>query len=98
MSARHPVLLIDEDDGEAVRVLFDTVENQLRDGDPPAVAAALARLLAAGESRATALRYIACALSVEFCEILEHGGQFDGERYADNLEALPALPYDEDAI
>ena len=46
-------------------------------------------------------RYVlvrAASLSVEFFEILEHGARFDGERYADNLAALPALPYDEDAI
>ena len=98
MSDRSPALLVDESDAEVVRVVFDTIENQLREGDPPAVAETLARLVAAGHSRELALRHIACVLSVEFFEILEQGGRFDGERYARHLAALPDLPYDEDEI
>ncbi|MBX9609549.1 MAG: hypothetical protein K2Y51_25290 [Gammaproteobacteria bacterium] len=100
MNDQYPRLLVDEseDDGKVLEVIFDTIENQVRDGEPPEVAATLARLQGEGHSREQALRYIACALSVEFFEILEHGARFDGERYADNLAALPALPYDEDAI
>ena len=54
--------------------------------------------MAAGEPRDNALRYIACALSVEFFEILHHDGLYEEARYVQNLQALPTLPYDESEI
>ncbi len=86
------------DDPEIHQAIFDTIENQIRDHHPAETARTLQRLMAAGESRDLALRYIGCALSVEFFEILEHEGAFDEARYVRNLQALPALPYDESAI
>lgn len=91
----RPAPLTDFGDDVAARTsLYDTVENQVRDGTPPAAAAALARLLAAGHARDDAINLIACALSVEFCEILQHDGTYDEARYSAHLEALPDLPYD----
>lgn len=98
-NSRRPVMLVEsEDDPEIHRAIFDTIENQIRDHDPAETALSLQRLMAAGESRDNALRYIACALSVEFFEILENEGAFDTARYVSNLRALPALPYDESEI
>ena len=56
------------------------------------------RLLASGEPRDNALRYIAWALSVEFFEILHNDARYDEARYVRNLRALPQLPYDENEI
>ncbi|MEQ8495625.1 MAG: hypothetical protein RIA38_00370 [Microcella pacifica] len=86
------------EDGLGENALREIVENQLRDGVPAAVPLALARLREDGMSRADAVHYIACALSVELFEILVNDGSFDEARYAANLEALPALPYDSDAL
>jgi len=77
-------------------VLFDIIENQLRDDTPPAVREALERLMAGGESRDEAIRYIASAFSVELFEILQAGGRYDEARYVANLRALPTLPFDAD--
>ena len=99
MSQTRPMMLVESEDDPVIhQAIFDTIENQIRDREPAETAATLERLLAAGESRDIALRYIACALSVEFFEIIQHGTAFDEARYMRNLQALPALPYDENEI
>ena len=99
MNSRRPTMLVEsDDDPEVYRAIFDTIENQIRDRHPAETELSLQRLMAAGESRDKALRYIACVLSVEFFEILENEGAFDQARYVGNLRALPALPYDENEI
>ncbi len=92
------MLVESEDDPEVHQAIFDTIENQIRDRHPAETELTLQRLMTAGESRDNALRYIACALSVEFFEIIENEGAFDEARYVGNLKALPALPYDESEI
>lgn len=95
----QPVMLIESsDDAEIHRAIVDTIENQIRDQQPAETALTLARLMAAGESREVALRYIGCVLSVEFFEILENDAVFDEARYVRNLKALPLLPYDTSEI
>ena len=100
MSKAHPPVLHDRGhhDVSLCEVIFDTIENQIRDGQPPATAATLQRLMDDGMSRELALRYIGCVLSVELFEIVKHSKPFDNARYVSNLEALPELPYDEDEI
>jgi len=98
MSDRPEPLTARGDGGFGEAALYEIVENQLRDGVPPVVRATLARLIAAGEARADAVHYIACVLSVELFEILVNDGGFDEARYSANLAALPALPYDSDAL
>ena len=43
-------------------ILTETVENQIRDNNPPEVRVTLDRLMAMGESRENAMRYIGSAL------------------------------------
>ena len=75
--------------GEAI---VEVIENQLRDNDPPEVMHTLNRLVAMGESRENAIRYIACALSIEIFETVKNRTPYDNERYTKNLKALPKLP------
>jgi hypothetical protein len=99
MPETRPTMLVESEDDPVIhQAIFDTIENQIRDHTPPETALTFERLLAAGETRDTALRYIACALSVEFFEIIQHSTPFDEARYVRNLQALPALPYDENEI
>ena len=99
MAKHEPTMLVESEGGPEIRqAIFDAIENQIRDRTPPEVELALARLLALGEPRDNALRYIACALSVEFFEILHNETGYDEARYVRNLQALPQLPYDENAI
>ena len=48
-------------------------------------------LMAMGESRENAIRYIAGALSVEIFEAMKNKSPYDEERYIKNLKALPKL-------
>jgi hypothetical protein len=77
--------------GEAV---VEAIENQIRDNDPPETALTLARLMKSGESRENAIRLIGCAMAIEIFEIVKNGGDFDEERYVQNLLRLPELPFE----
>ena len=72
------------------------VENQLAENNPPQVAWTLERLLAEGINREEALKYIACALSIEIFEALKHGATYDEARYLRNLARLPELPWEDE--
>ncbi|OGT87408.1 MAG: hypothetical protein A3G96_01565 [Gammaproteobacteria bacterium RIFCSPLOWO2_12_FULL_52_10] len=75
--------------GEA---LVEAVETQLREDNPRETRRTLERLMAMGETRANAMRYIACALSVEVFEALKNQSPYDERRYIQNLKSLPTLP------
>lgn len=72
------------------------VENQLAENNPPQVAWTLERLLVEGIQREEALKYIACALSVEIFQVLKHGATYDEARYLRNLARLPELPWEDE--
>lgn len=74
------------------KAIFEVVENQLADNNPPEVKIALNRLLARGETRENALRYIASALAIEIFFVASKGESHNASRYAANLNALPAQP------
>jgi len=76
--------------------IFLAVENQLAENNPPQVARTLERLLAEGINREEALKYIACALSIEIFEALKHGATYDEARYLRNLARLPELPWEDE--
>ncbi|GMQ92294.1 MAG: hypothetical protein BMS9Abin11_1616 [Gammaproteobacteria bacterium] len=87
--------IVDADTAEgqfAGEAIVEAVENQLRGNDPPEALHTLDRLMANGESRENAVRYIACALSVEIFETIKNQSPYDEERYIKNLKALPKLP------
>lgn len=101
MTRKKPALLARADTGDPAaveRVLLEVVENQVRDGTPPATRATLERLITAGETREDALHLIACVLSAEMFEMLEEKRVFDAAGYTAMLDALPTLPYDADAL
>ena len=75
--------------GEAI---VEAIENQLRENNPPETKCTLDRLMGIGESRENAMRYIACALSVEIFGAVKDLIPYDEERYINNLKALPRLP------
>lgn len=66
------------------------VENQLAAGDPPEVALALARLVAAGVSRHAAVHAIASVVAAEMFTILKDQTTFDRAATAAALARLEA--------
>ena len=87
------IVQADSPDGQlAGEAIVEVVENQLRENKPPETTRTLERLMAMGESRENAIRYIAGALSVEIFEAMKNQSPYDEERYIKNLQALPKLP------
>ena len=80
----------------AKMAILEAIENQLEANDPPKVRETLNRLMSQGIDKDEALKYIACALSVEIFGALKHSEQFDPERYDNNLDNLPDMPWDDE--
>lgn len=91
---KQKIVQADSPDGQrAGEALVEVVENQIRDNDPPETRLTLDRLMALGESREEAMRYITCSLSVEIFESLKNNTPYNEERYLTNLKNLPKLPF-----
>ena len=85
----------DDENGQfAGEAIVEAVETQLAQNEPPETKITLERLMASGETRENAIRYIAAALSVEIFEAIKNENPYDEHRYITNLKALPKLPYD----
>lgn len=76
--------------------MFEVVDNQVRDGKPPATKQTLQRLMAAGHSRDEARNLIAAVLLSEMNDMLRRQRYFDETRYAAALSRLPELPGDDE--
>ena len=74
--------------------IYEVVDNQLRDGEPPETKQTLERLLAEGHSRSEARRLIAAVVSSEIFEVLKHKRPYDQARYVAALARLPKMPWD----
>ncbi len=78
--------------------LYDVLDTQLRDGDPPETQATLERLRAGGVQEAEARRLIGCVIAGEIIAVMKSNKVFDRERFVGRLEALPEMPWlDDDA-
>ncbi len=92
------IVQADSENGQlAGEAIVEAIENQLKENKPPETKRTLDRLIAMGESRENAIRYISCALSVEIFEALKNETPYDEERYLNNLKALPKLPYEQES-
>jgi hypothetical protein len=72
--------------------MYEVLDNQLRDNDPPETKQTLDRLLAEGHSQAEARRMLAAVVSSEVFEVLKHKQPYDHARYVAALQRLPKLP------
>lgn len=75
--------------------IFEAIENQIRDNNPPITKETFDRLLAEGYSKNEAMKLIGFSLANEISEIMNNSQPFDEERYSQNLRNLPALPWEE---
>ena len=81
---------------EAGRAILEAVENQLEANDPPKVRETLKRLMSDGIDREEALKYIACAFSVEIFGAIKHSEPYNPTRYDTNLNRLPEMPREDE--
>ena len=75
--------------------IFEIIENQLRDNNPPITKETYTRLTSEGYSHDEAMNLIGCAMTTEMFEIMKNNQPFDEERYSHNLNSLPDLPWEE---
>ncbi|MGA2624767.1 MAG: hypothetical protein ABSF91_12985 [Bacteroidota bacterium] len=75
-------------------VYLETVDNQLRDNDPPETRQTLDRLHKEGFSDKDAKVLIASAIAAETYYILKNGEPFNRERFIRNLQRLPDQSFD----
>lgn len=69
--------------------IYEIVENQLKNNDPPETWATFNRLIAEGHSEQEAKRLIACAVVSEVFDILKKEEPFDHDRFVKALDNLP---------
>jgi hypothetical protein len=79
----------------AKEAIFEAIENQIRDNNPPVTKETFDRLIAEGYSKNEAMKLIGFSLANEISEIMNNGEPFDEERYSQNLRNLPDLPWEE---
>lgn len=75
--------------------IFEAIENQIRDNNPPITKETLNRLIAEGYSKDEAMKLIGFSLANEISEIMNDNQPFNEERYSQNLRNLPDLPWEE---
>lgn len=85
------------DAGIVRNAIYEIIDTQLSEGNPPETRETFARLVADGHSEQEARRLIACVVASEISRVVQQGQDFDGLRYAQALRALPRLPWDDDA-
>ncbi|HRR04210.1 MAG TPA: DUF1841 family protein [Bacteroidales bacterium] len=74
--------------------IFEIIENQLRDNNPPETKATYNRLIKSGFDDLQTRQMIAQCLVVEIFDALKYGKPYNNERYVKNLKALPKEPFD----
>ena len=88
--------MTDPDPNVARAAIFEIIENQMRDANPPETKRTYDRLIADGHSREETMKMIGCVVSSEIFDIVKHGESFDLSRYVAALHALPELPWDDE--
>jgi len=92
---KEEIVQADSEDGQlAGEAMVEVIENQLAENNPPETKQTLKRLMETGETRENAIRYISCVLSVEIFGALKNNEPYNNERYINNLNALPELPWE----
>ena len=86
---------MNEEGSELARAaIFEAIDTQVAEGEPPETAETLERLLNEGYSRDEAYRLIGCALADEIFHVSKHQREYDSARYVRLLQDLPKLPWD----
>jgi hypothetical protein len=74
--------------------IFEIINNQLRNNDPPETKATFDRLKAKGFDDSQTRQMIGQCIAVELFDVMKFGKTYNNERYIKNLLALPKEPFD----
>ena len=72
--------------------IFEVIENQIKNNDPPETALTFNRLKEKGFDDFTVKQLIGQCFAVELYNIMKYQKPFDEERYIKNLKNLPDKP------
>jgi hypothetical protein len=75
------------------KAILEVVDNQIRDGNPPATKETFDRLVSEGIAKDEARRLIGCVVATEIFGILKHLKPYNEDRYVKALRKLPELPW-----
>ena len=75
------------------KAILEVVDNQIRDGNPPATKETFDRLVSEGTAKDEARRLIGCVVATEIFGILKHLQPYNEDRYVKALRKLPELPW-----
>ena len=76
--------------------VLEVVDNQIRDGTPPATRQTFERLQREGHPSAEAKRLIAGVVAAEVFAIFKSKRPFDEVRFVQRLHQLPDMPWSDD--
>jgi hypothetical protein len=74
--------------------IFDIIENQIRDNNPPETKSTFDRLRKQGYDEFQTRQMIVQCIAVELFDVLKHGKPYNNKRYVKNLKVLPKEPFD----
>ena len=74
--------------------IFEVVNNQLRDNDPPETRQTYERLMASGVDDQEARRLIGCVVTSEIFDVLKQRQPFNRDRFVAALRRLPQMPWE----
>jgi hypothetical protein len=75
---------------------LEVVDNQIRDGTPPATRQTFERLQREGHTSDEAKDMIASIVAAEMFEIVRHKQTFNEPRFVERLQQLPDMPWSDD--
>ena len=76
--------------------LFEIVENQLKNNDPPETKVTYDRLKDEGFDDFKIKQMIGACVTVEIFDVIKFGKPFDLERFTRNLSNLPDEPFEDE--
>jgi len=74
--------------------IFEIIENQIKDNDPPETNLTFNRLIKEGYNKSDTKKLISQCIAVEIFDVIKHGNTFDKKRFIKNLKQLPKEPFD----
>jgi len=76
--------------------IFEIIEIQMHDGNPPETKQTYDRLIAAGHTHEETMKLIGCVVASESFDVVKQKLPYNQERYVAALQSLPELPWDDD--
>ena len=79
------------------KAILEVISTQIRENDPPEVKQAFDRLTRKGFSEQETLKLIGYVVASEVFTVLKEDRKYDKEKYISALNALPKLPWENEA-